>query len=194
MLTYNTQQPGLVLPEYGRTIQNMVNHCKTIEDRDKRNECAQTIIAAMANLFPQVKNSVEDRMKLWDHLAIMSGFELDIDYPVEIVNAEQLSSRPQPLRYANEPMHYRHYGRNIELMLEKACEMEEGAERDELVQTIANHMKKSLIIDMNDYVDDRRIFQDILQISRGLIRLDAERVKLCEFKEIAVSPKKKKKK
>lgn len=194
MLTYNTQQPNLVLPEYGRTIQNMVSYCLTIEDREKRNECAQTIIAAMANLFPQVKNSVEDRMKLWDHLAIMSNFELDIDYPVEIVNAEQLTTKPQPLAYAGEPIRYRHYGRYIELMLQKAAEMEAGEERDELVTTIANHMKKSLILDTNDYVDDRRIFADIMQMTHGSIKLDAEQVKLCEFKEIPFAPKKKKKK
>lgn len=194
MLTYNTQRPKLVLPEYGRTIQDMVNYCLTIEDRDERNACACSIIAAMANLFPQVKNSVEDRMKLWDHLAIMSGFQLDVDYPVEIVDAEQLQTKPEPLAYNVEILNYRHYGRYIVQMIQRAAEMEEGDERNALVEMLANHMKKSLILDTNDFVEDRRVFEDIYNISKGKIRLDPEEIKLCEFKEIPIAPKKKKKK
>ncbi len=194
MLTYNTQQPKLVLPEYGRTIQEMVNYCLTLEDRDERNACACSIIAAMANLFPQVKNSVEDRMKLWDHLAIMSGFQLDIDYPVEIVNAEQLQTKPNPLPYGSDFLNYKHYGRYIVQMVQKAAHMEPGAERDALVEMLANHMKKSLILDTNDFVEDGRIFEDIYQITHGQIRIEPDELVLCEFKEIPIAPKKKKKK
>ena len=99
MLRYNTQLKTLPLPEYGRNIQSMVDHCLTIEDRDERNRCARTIVATMANLFPELKNGGEYDHKLWDHLAIMSEFKLDIDYPCEVIDAGNLATMPEPVKY-----------------------------------------------------------------------------------------------
>ncbi len=196
MLSYNTQLKQLALPEYGRNIQRMVDHCLTIEDRDERTRCAYAIIASMANLFPELKNGTEYDHKLWDHLAIMSGFRLDIDYPCEVINAENLSTRPDKVQYSDNPVRYRHYGKNILKMVDKAAEMPEGEERDALVKYIANHMKKLMLGVNKDGVDDEKIFSDLAELSHGFINVSCDTLKLHEFKEAPVpaSGKKKKKK
>ena len=120
MIKYNTQLKKLVLPEYGRNIQQMVDHCVSIEDREERMRCAQAIIETMGNLFPELRDVEDFKHKLWDHLAIMSDFKLDIDYPCEIVKPESLESVPDKVDYNISPIRYRHYGKNIELMIAKA--------------------------------------------------------------------------
>ncbi|MCI9286266.1 MAG: DUF4290 domain-containing protein [Muribaculaceae bacterium] len=196
MLTYNTRRPRLILPEYGRGIQRMIDHCLTIEDREERTRCAYTIVATMGKLFPKIREQENYKQKLWDHLAIMSGFKLDIDYPVEVVNAEHLSTAPDRVPYAGRHIRYRHYGKDVELMISKALEMPEGPERDELSLLIANHMKKLLLAVSKDGVDDAKIFKDLAEYSHGMIRLDPAAVRLHDFKIIAPpsSGKKKKKK
>ena len=119
MLTYNTQLKKLVLPEYGRNIQQMVDHCLTIEDREERTACAYSIINSMGNLFPQLRDVDDFKHKLWDHLAIMSDFKLDIDYPCDIIRPENLETRPDRIDYQLSPIKMRHYGKSIELMI--AC-------------------------------------------------------------------------
>lgn len=195
MLTYNTQLKHLVLPEYGRNIQQMVDHCVAIEDREERTRCAHSIINCMAKLFPKIREEENYQHKLWDHLAIMSGFKLDIDYPYEVVKEESFNTRPEKVPYTAEHIRYRHYGKDVELMVEKAVKMDEGEERDELVLLIANHMKKLLLAVNTDGVDDARIFKDLEEYSHGAIRLSPETTKLYDFKIIAppTSGKKKKK-
>lgn len=195
MLTYNTQLKQLILPEYGRNIQQMVDYCLTIEDRQERTDCAYSIIRAMGNLFPALRDG-EDSKKLWDHLAIMSGFELDIDYPVEIILPENLQTVPEKVPYTQSRIRYRHYGKILEGLIKKASSMEEGEERDQLVYYIANHMKKLMLGVNKDGVDDAKVFKDLAEYSHGAIRLDPETTRLHEFKAMP-SPqtgKKKKKK
>lgn len=194
MLSYNTQLKRLVLPEYGRNIQQMVDHCLTIEDRDERNRCARTIITSMGNLFPELRDSEDSRHKLWDHLAIMSDFKLDIDYPYEVIQPDNLSSRPAPLSHDPKWISLRHYGSLIPGMIDKASAMEEGPERDALVLLLANHMKKLMLAVNKDGVDDAKIFADIARMSRGAIRLDPAVHRLHEFKEAPAPTGKKKKK
>lgn len=195
MLTYNTQLKKLILPEYGRNIQQMVDYCVTIPDREERTACAHSIIASMGNLFPQLRDVDDFRHKLWDHLAIMSDFKLDIDYPYEVIKPENLESKPEPLNYKLSDIRLRHYGRYIELMIAKASTMENGEERDVLVSLIANHMKKVMLSVNPDGVDDARIFKDLAMYSHGAIRLDPAEYKLHEFKAApAPSTSKKKKK
>ncbi len=197
MLTYNTQLKKLVLPEYGRNIQQMVDYCVTIPDREERTVCAYSIIASMGNLFPQLRDAEDFKHKLWDHLAIMSDFKLDIDYPCEVIKPEKLESRPEALNYELSPIRLRHYGKYVELMIAKAIAMEEGEERDALVNLIANHMKKLMLAVNPDGVDDAKVFKDLAMYSHGAIRLDPATCRLHEFKAApapAATGKKKKKK
>lgn len=195
MLDYNTQLKRLVLPEYGRNIQKMVDHCMTIEDRDERTQCAYAVITAMSNLMQLQKNN-DALHKLWDHLAIMSDFKLDIDYPTEIIEPESLSTIPESLHYQDREFSFRHYGKYLEGMIRRASEYEEGEERDALVMLIANHMKKTMLAVNPDGVEDERIFRDLAEMSHGAIRLNPETTRLHQFQEApaAAGSKKKKKK
>ncbi len=181
MLTYNTSLKKLTLPEYGRNIQQMVDYCVSIPDREERTVCAHSIIASMGNLFPELRDNPDYTHQLWDHLAIMSDFQLDIDYPCGIIRPENLVSRPEPIKYKLSNIDYRHYGKHIEDMIRKACEMKDGDEKDTLIRFIANHMKKMLLIVNPDGVDDAKIFKDLAYYSHGAIRLNPETCKLREF-------------
>ena len=194
MLTYNTQLPDLVLPEYGRNIQRMVDHCLTIADRDERTACAYTIVQAMSNLFPEL-HAQENTHKLWNHLMIMSNFQLDIDFPCEVVHETDLATTPEKVGYNQHRFAMRHYGKILQDMVHEAAQMEEGAERDALVLLLANHMKKQMLAVNPDGVDDVKIFKDLYELSDGRIRLDSAQTRLHEFKtQPVVTGKKKKKK
>ena len=197
MLTYNSQLKKLVLPEYGRNIQQMVDYCCTIDDRDERNKCARCIINTMSNLFPQLNQEADFMHKLWDHLAIMSDFKLDIDYPYEVVKPENLATKPQPVGYKLESIKMRHYGKIVDQMIQRACEYPDGDEKDALVMLIANHMKKLIYQINNEDVEDAKIFKDLEFFSKGKIKIDPATHSLHEFKIAPVqqqSSKKKKKK
>ena len=195
MLRYNTQMKPLRLPEYGRNIQKMVDFCLTIEDRQERTDCAFAIVKSMANLFPELKSNGQYSHKLWDHLAIMSDFRLDIDYPVEVVQQENLTSRPAPIPYKDNELRRRHYGRAILSMIDVAAGMEEGPERDALITLVANQMKKLLIETNRDGVDDRRVFNDLRELSQGRIFVDPATLRLNDYIiPVQTSGKKKKKK
>lgn len=194
MLTYNTQLKKLILPEYGRNIQQMVDHCLTIEDREERTACAYSIINSMGNLFPQLRDVDDFKHKLWDHLAIMSDFKLDIDYPCDIIRPENLETRPDRIDYQLSPIKMRHYGKSIELMIAKAATMEDNEERDALIRLIANHMKKLMLAVNPDGVDDAKIFKDLAMYSHGAIRLDPATYHLHEFKAAPAPTTSKKKK
>ncbi|ROT15111.1 DUF4290 domain-containing protein [Muribaculaceae bacterium Isolate-105 (HZI)] len=184
MLRYNTQLERLKLPEYGRNIQNMVEHCLTLTDRDERNACARSIIEAMIRLTPQAKNDPDHTRKLWDHLAIISDFRLDIDYPFDQVEKDTLQSTPERVAYGLQNIRYRHYGKSVERLVATASAMEPGQERDTLVRLIANHMKK-LMLEVNcDGVDDMKIFKDLAELSHGEIRIHPEEMRLHEFKAV----------
>lgn len=182
MLTYNTQQAELILPEYGRNIQRMVEHCLTIEDREERNHCARSIIKCMAQLNPEVKNSTDDEMKLWDHLAIMSGFRLDVDAPGEMITAEKLTVKPESISYGQSDMRFRQYGKTLEAMIDKAAEMEDTPERQCLIESLANQMKKDLVISLGEEVDDGRVFDDLAHLSRGRLIVSKDELRLHEYK------------
>lgn len=183
-MKYNTAEKRLVLPEYGRNIQNMVDYCLTIEDREERNRCANSIISTMGNLFPHLRDVNDFKHILWDHLAIMSDFKLDVDYPYEIIKKENLNKRPPRLAYGNSSITYRHYGQALERMIQKANELEEGEEKDALVRMLANHMKRSFMVWNKDTVDDRKILKDLCELSDEKIVLNEETYKLVENKDI----------
>lgn len=193
MLRYNTQLERLVLPEYGRNIQRMVNYCMTIPDREERNHCARSIIRAMGNLFPELRSG-ESCSKLWDHLALMSDFQLDIDWPEGVITEDKLDSKPEKVPYPTSRIRLRQYGRSLEHMIVKAAAMEPGAERDELVIMLANQMKKNLAAVDRDGACDARVFKDLADYTHGEIRLDPEQVILHDYQIIAPVTGKKKRK
>lgn len=185
------------MPEYGRHIQQMVDHCLTIEDRQERNLCAQGIINTICNLFPQQKVNPEWRAKLWDHLAIMSNFQLDIDYPGEVPTPESLASRPEPMKVPKQDIRYRVYGHNVEQMIDAAISMNaDDPDRNEFVILIANHMKKLMVAENPEAATDERIFKDLAMMSHGMLQLFPETTRLHEFEMVAapVASKKKKRK
>ncbi len=182
-MQYNSQLKKLILPEYGRNVQQMVDHCLTLEDREERTRCANTIINIMGNLFPHLRDIDDFRHKLWDHLAIMSDFKLDIDYPYEVVNQENLYTNPARVEYGLTPIKYRHYGKLLEQLIVEAEKMPEGEERDQLLWQLANHMKKSFLSWNKEGVDDEKIFADLREYTQGRINITPEMMKLVEAKD-----------
>lgn len=172
MMEYNTQRKKLPMPEYGRGIQNMVDYALTIEDRAERQRCANTIVSIMGNMFPHLRDVPDFNHKLWDHLAAMSNYQLDIDYPYEITPATTLHAKPKPLAYPMKRIHYRHYGYLLESLLKKLKDMDEGPERDALVRLVANQMKQSLYNWNKDAMDDEKIASDIAHYTDGKVKLD----------------------
>lgn len=179
-MEYNTQRRKLPLPEYGRSIQNMVDYALTIEAKAERQRCANTIINIMGNMFPHLRDVPDFKHKLWDHLAIMSDFNLDIDYPYEIVEKDNLKTKPEPVEYPSSRIRNRHYGRMLEKLIKKAADYPEGEEKKQLVSLVANHMKKSFMAWNKDSVDDRKIFDDLKEYTEGAIQLSEETTKLME--------------
>lgn len=181
-MKYNTQEKNLPLPEYGRAVQRMVDHALTIEDRNERQRCANTIIAVMGNMFPQLRDMPDFNHKLWDHLAVMADFKLDIDYPYEVINPETLHPIPQGIAYPKGGIRYRHYGRCVEEMMKKACEMPDNEERDQLLRLIAAQMKKEYILWNKESVEDGKIIEDIYEYSNGMIRLSEDKINLGVYR------------
>lgn len=167
---YNTSRKKLALPEYGRNVQNMVGLLNNIEDREERNQAAHAIVDVMGNLYPYLRDVPDFKHKLWDHLAIMSEFKLDIDYPYDPPSPEVLAEKPRKVPYQQTNLKYRYYGRTMELMIKKAIEFEEGPEKDILVYQLANHMKKCYLTWNKDSVDDTLIFEDLANMSKGLLK------------------------
>jgi hypothetical protein len=168
----------------------MVDFAKTIEDREERNQAAKTIISIMGNLNPHLRDISDFKHKLWDHLALMSDFDMDIDSPYEVPAKETLTSKPKQVPYVTGDITYRHYGRIIHQMIDVAIEMEEGEEKDRLIKLIANHMKKSYLTWNRNQVTDEIIFNDIRQLSKGRIEI-RDGLKLTETKDILTKGKKK---
>ncbi|WP_319478980.1 DUF4290 domain-containing protein [uncultured Draconibacterium sp.] len=189
-MDYNTKRKKMALPEYGRNIQNMVDYLMTIEDREKRNKSAQTVIDVMGNLFPHFRDVQEFKHKLWDHLAIMSDFQLDIDYPYDPPTPESLKERPNTVPYTKHRIKHKHYGRTMELLIQEADNFE-GEERDIIIEQLANHMKKSYLSWNKDAVEDHMIFSDLEEMSHGKLKVP-EGTQLADAKTLVSAPKKKK--
>ncbi len=191
-MEYPTLQGKLIMPEYGRNIQQMIAHALTIEDREERTRCVNTIINIMGNLFPYLRDVNDFKHKLWDHVAIMSDFKLDIDYPYEILKQENLYSRPETIPYKNSRIRYMHYGRNLEEMIERVATYPEGELKNEIIRMIANQMKKCFLTWNKEVVDDRKIFDDLREMSKGLVDLSEENFKLVESRDVLQVAKKNK--
>lgn len=171
-MDYNTQRRRMRMPEYGRNIHQMVEHCVLIEDREERQRCAESIVAVMEKMTPEMRQQADYKQKLWDHLAIMSQFKLDIDYPYEVTSEEEFYKRPDPLPYSNRRIPVRHYGDLVFQTLAHLKTMEPGDERDALTRLVANQMKRDLVMYGSSGPDNERIISDIAQFTDGVIQID----------------------
>jgi hypothetical protein len=188
---YNTQRKKMALPEYGRNVQKMVDHIITIKDRDERNRAAKTIISIMGNLNPHLRDIGDFRHKLWDHLALIANFELDIDSPYPVPEPAKFIEKPNQVPYKQGEIRYLHYGRITEMIIEAAIKMEDGEEKEYLTSLIVNQMKKSYITWNKGQVSDELIIHDLEQLSKGKLKMTPG-VKILEVKDLMSAPKKKK--
>ena len=191
-MDYNTERKKMVLPEYGRNIQRMVDHIKTIEDRDQRNSAVRDVISIMGNMNPHLRDIPDFKHKLWDHIFIMADFDLDIESPYPIPERETFQEKPRKLEYPAKKIRFKHYGKTLENMVKEAIEFEDGPKKELLVEVLANHMKKSYLTWNRDSVSDESIFNDLRIISKGQL-VPREDLKLIETKD-ALGPRQKKKK
>jgi len=181
-MKYNTQQPPLTMPEYGRSIQLMVDYAVTIEDRDERQRCAETIVRIMRSKATEGQDMPDYEQKLWDHLAIMADFQLDIDYPFEVIRPENFRRRPDKVSYGTGRIAQRHYGHYIQAMIDEARQMPEGEERDAFVKLIAIQMKKEHLLWNKEGLEDAKILEDIKTFSEGELVVDEDAVNLSAYK------------
>ncbi|MEL4307711.1 DUF4290 domain-containing protein [Joostella sp. CR20] len=183
-IEYNSERPRLIIPEYGRHIQKMVDYAVSIEDREERNKVAQAIIGVMGNLNPHLRDVPDFQHKLWDQLFIISDFKLDADSPYPKPTRELLDKRPEPLGYPQNHPKYRFYGNNIKTMIDVCVSWEDGELKDALKFTIANHMKKSYLNWNKDTVEDKVIFDHLYELSGGKINLARFDEDLAESKNL----------
>jgi len=187
---YNTQRKKLVLPEYGRNVQKMINHLHEIKDKEERNKAAQTIISIMQSMAPYGRDLGEYKRKLWDHMALISDFELDLDTPFELPTRESRAVKPIQIAYNTNSIKKKHYGRGIELLIDYAVNLENGEEKERLTELIANHMKRSFLTWNKNVVNDETIFSDLKKLSNGKLEVK-EGLILTESREILFKPRKK---
>jgi hypothetical protein len=171
-MEYNTTRGKLILPEYGRNVQNMIAHAMEIADRDERNRATQAIIEVMGALNPHLRDVDDFRHKLWTHLFVMSDFMLDVDSPYEIPKPEVLNEKPQIMEYPKSNIRYGHYGSYTQRILESAKDIKDEKEREYLKTTMANFMKKQFLAHNNDAVENNVIAQQLKELSKGELVLE----------------------
>lgn len=173
---YNATRDNLIQKEYGRNIQKLVKYVKSIEDPDKRTAYAYTLVELMKQINPAMKESPEYNQKVWDDLFIISEFDLDIDSPYKMPEKESIGKRPKHIGYNNYNIKIKHYGRNIEILINKARELE-GAEREEAIIFVGRLMKSFQYIWNKETVDDSLILKNIEELSNGELSLPIERIR-----------------
>lgn len=169
---YNSTRNKLILSEYGRNVQNMVKYIVDLPTKEERNRYAQVVIDLMGFLNPHLRDVADFKHKLWDHLYIISDYKIDVDSPYPKPTPESIYIKPQPLRYPHQRIKYKHYGKTIELMIEKAKNIEEPERKKHMVQAIANFMKMAYVQWNKDSVADESIIADLYAMSGGELKLD----------------------
>ena len=172
-LDYNTGREKMIIPEYGRNVQNMINHCISIADKEERNKCAQAIIKVMGQLKPQLRDIEDFTHKLWAHLFIMADFKLDVDSPYPIPSKESFNSKPEKVEYPRKKIKYGHYGKVLEEMITAAVTYPEGDEKKYLTLRIANLLKTSYLLWNRDTVNDNTIVKQLEELSGGKLSVNA---------------------
>jgi hypothetical protein len=170
-LEYNAERPHLLIPEYGRHLQKLIDQATLIADREERNKAAKYIIQVMGSLNPHLRDVPDFQHKLWDQIFIMSDFKLEVDSPYPIPTRDVINLKPERLPYPQKNPKYRFYGNNIKYMIDVANSWEEGEMKNALVKVIANHMKKSYLSWNKDTVTDTVIFEHLYELSEGTLNL-----------------------
>jgi hypothetical protein len=183
-LEYNSERTLMIIPEYGRHIQKLVNHCLALETKEERNTMAKAIVDVMGNLQPHLRDVPDFKHKLWDQLFIMSKFELDAESPYPKPSKEELQEKPESLAYPKSASRYRYYGNNIQTMINVALSWDDGDMKEALLFTIANHMKKCYLNWNKDTVDDAVIFKHLFDLSDGKFDLRNSTEELTESKNL----------
>ena len=166
-MDYNTQRKKLIMPEYGRNVQKMIEYVKGIEDKEKRNEQIKTVLTVMGILNPSLRDISDFRHKLWDHVQIISDFDIDIESPYPTPTKETFSTKPHPIPLETTPLKAAHYGRNIQNMIDMVAAKEDGEVKDNMVRVLANYMRQQYLIWNKDSVTEETIFADIKRLSGG---------------------------
>jgi hypothetical protein len=169
---YNSTRSKLILSEYGRNVQNMVKYIVALPTKEERNRYAQVVIDLMGFLNPHLRDVADFKHKLWDHLHIISDFQIDVDAPYPKPSPDVIHLKPEPLKYPHQRIKYKHYGKTIELMMEKAKSIEEPERRQHMVQAIANFMKMAYVQWNKDSVADESILADLRAMSGGQLKLE----------------------
>lgn len=196
-MEYNTVRPKMLIPEYGRNVQKMIDFAQNLEDREERNRAAKAIIEVMGQLNPHLRDVDDFRHKLWTHLFIMSDFKLDVDSPYPIPSRESLEEKPDRLTYPKNKIRYGHYGHNIQEMIKKAIEIEDENTRGEVTKRLANLMKKLYVSYNNEAVENRVIMDQLGELSKGKLKIeDPEQLASTNqiLRAIGVNPNARKKK
>jgi hypothetical protein len=174
---YNTQQNELILKEYGRNVQKLVEHIITIEDRDKRTKYAQLLVELMRQIHPNMRDNQDYSNKLWDDLYILSGFNLEVDSPYPMPEKTLLGKKPKRVAYNTHELHYKHYGRNVEIMIEKAILMENPEDQQSAIIHIGRLMKNFYATWNKENVDDSLILEQLKEMSDNKLIISLEKVK-----------------
>jgi hypothetical protein len=190
---YNTSRKKLALPEYGRHIHRLVDHIVNIKDIEERNRATRALINVMGNLNPHLRDVSDFKHKLWDHLAIISDFKLEIDSPYPVPTKAILTEKPRRVPYNQGSITYKHYGKVLERMVKKATEMPDNEEKKVLIEALANLMKKQYLTWNREAVNDSNILKDLSELSKGMINISAQDMKLSETRDILLKTKKNKK-
>jgi len=169
---YNSTRSKLILSEYGRNVQNMVKYIVALPTKEERNRYAQVVIDLMGFLNPHLRDVADFKHKLWDHLHIISDFQIDVDSPYPKPSMEAIHLKPEPLRYPHQRIKYKHYGKTIELMIEKAKSIDEPERKKHMVQAIANFMKMAYVQWNKDSVADEMILSDLVALSGGELKIE----------------------
>jgi len=193
-LDYNTKREKLLMPEYGREIQKMVDHALSLTDKAERTKCARTIVSLMESKVPQMRNNSDYEQTLWDHLYLMSGKQLDIDWPFNVGEAEKIHDKPQPLPLPQGKIRLRHYGKLVEELLAKLKDMPDGKERNELIRVTANQMKRDLMTWGHGSIDDEKVADDMARLTDGAVQLDLNAFKFDKVTPVVAEPTGKKRK
>lgn len=171
-MEYNTARGKLLLPEYGRNVQNMIQHAMEIEDREERNRAAQAIIEVMGQLNPHLRDVDDYRHKLWTHLFVMSDFKLDVDSPFEIPKEESLQERPQKVDYPKSKIRFGHFGQYTQKILETSKSMTDEGERKYMTNSMGNFMKKQYLMNNNNAVENNVIADQLTELSQGDLKIE----------------------
>ncbi len=195
-MEYNTERPALVISEYGRNIQKMIDYAMSLENREERTRIAYTIVNAMAILNPQIKDYTDFKLKLWDHLYIMSDYKLDCDSPYPMPSPDVVNHKPEKVPYPTYNVKYKHYGNSIMKVIDEAKKIENGPAKDNLAVLIANFMKQSYVNYNRDNVNDDVIFEQLKRISGGdlVVKEDTRLKAVLEVRPQSNNSKNKKKK